>query len=232
MTPADDKMRVSRAIFNCDPHPPQNGLNIRGACGRPAATGSTRCRSVAHAEDESRRLGFGRSAASASGNRRRASQCAAGLLSVGQVAPGRSITANGTSSAISRQRCQRCSWGRIRPHDPHEAHVRAAPPEVGHGIVGVAGADLGLEAGDDDAGIACKCPRRGNSRAERRQARRLLQRVAGTDHHQTRSRPIRFRARSLAWTCPRCGGLKEPPKRPTRKPGGCGGRRAIGTGAR
>ena len=69
----------------------------------------------------------------------------------------------------------------VRPHDPDESHARAAPGQPGDGVIGVAGANLRLEAGDDDAGMVGEFMGCSHARGERRQAVVLLEGIAGGD---------------------------------------------------
>src|SRR5215470_7987154 len=70
----------------------------------------------------------------------------------------------------------------VGAHDPNKVNAAAARPEIANHIVGVAHADLGLEAGDVDARVMRERARRRDALGKRAQAAGVLERIAWSDH--------------------------------------------------
>src|SRR5580700_7959056 len=69
----------------------------------------------------------------------------------------------------------------VGTHDPDEMHTSAPPDQIADRLVGVAGAELGFEAGDINAGMMRQGSGGGQARGERRKAPRIFERIAGSD---------------------------------------------------
>ena len=190
--------------------------------GRAPAARSTTGRSAARAGTGRRAAAAGRSAPpSPPGGGSGASAAPARPASALSVEPGRSTTTIGARSAISRQRRQRWNWPRLSaPMIQTKRTPGRAAAEPGERLVGVARADLGLEAGHRDARVARQPPRRLDPRPHRRESAWDLQRVAGRDEppQPVEAAAGAARARRSA-DGPACGGLNEPPSRPIVWPG-------------
>ena len=148
-----------------------------------------------------------------SGRRQRDSAAPAGLASARSVDPGRSTTRMGTRAAMSRPALPAVKLAEIvGAHDPDEMDPRGAPLQPEDRLVGVARADLGLEAGDGNAricGSAGAPPR--CAPAFRRARTGDLSGLPGVDEP-----PEVIEARRCSASCemsrwPSCGGLNEPP---------------------
>src|SRR5262245_52292384 len=66
----------------------------------------------------------------------------------------------------------------VGAHDPDEASAGTVRDEISQGVVSVTGANVGLQAGDRDAGVARKRMGGGQPVRERAQAARVLERIA------------------------------------------------------
>src|SRR5690348_1413952 len=91
----------------------------------------------------------------------------------------------------------------VGTHDPDETDARAAADQPADGVIRVSRLDDGLEAGHVDARVMRERAGGGNSRRQRREAIRVLERIAGRDqppdtveaetlHREQRRADVRF----------------------------------------
>ena len=80
----------------------------------------------------------------------------------------------------------------VGAHQPDEAHMRRAARQPEQSVVGVALADVGLDAGDDDARMGGDAAGLRHAFGERRQIGRPFQRIAGRRQPPDRVEPQAF----------------------------------------